>query len=394
MRSHLFWTMLQCFSVTTSSLRVVSRLSHHTHALMRVTGEGLSGRADVARAKEILLGRGARGGATAAPFSSSASPYGHELSVARAVVRRVSALARRLQFARGEADISQKEDPTAISSSDEVANPVTVADFTVQALVLQALTNAFPGDRFIAEESSRQLLAAGPRTVAAVVANCEKFFAEQQQQQQQQQHGDGDAGASGSAASRVVGEAGEGGSGTTAAVCAALDLGATGVEGGWSTKGGRTWVLDPIDGTKGFIRGEQYAIALALMDKGAPVLGVLGCPTLRPDDDGLADGIGGGCLFWAERGRGAYTTNLHLDSVEDDNRNDSSDSDKADDSTSVRRIFVDPEADLAKVVRCESVEAAHSAHGDAAAAADALGIAAAPVRMDGMGKCTFISCIR
>ena len=55
----------------------------------------------------------------------------------------------------------------------------------------------------------------------------------------------------------------------------------------------------------------------------------------------------------------------------------------------MRRIFVDPEVDLAKVVRRESVEAAHSAHGDAVAAADAPA-SPRPVRMDGMGKCTFI----
>ncbi|XP_039037881.1 uncharacterized protein LOC120175251 [Hibiscus syriacus] len=41
---------------------------------------------------------------------------------------------------------------------------------------------------------------------------------------------------------------------------------------------GRHWVLDPIDGTKGFLRGDKYAIALALLDGGKVVLGVLACP--------------------------------------------------------------------------------------------------------------------
>ena len=31
---------------------------------------------------------------------------------------------------------------------------------------------------------------------------------------------------------------------------------------------GRFWTLDPIDGTKGFLRGGQYAIALALLEGG------------------------------------------------------------------------------------------------------------------------------
>lgn len=41
---------------------------------------------------------------------------------------------------------------------------------------------------------------------------------------------------------------------------------------------GRHWVLDPVDGTLGFVRGDQYAVALALVDEGDVVLGVLGCP--------------------------------------------------------------------------------------------------------------------
>lgn len=41
---------------------------------------------------------------------------------------------------------------------------------------------------------------------------------------------------------------------------------------------GRFWVLDPVDGTLGFVRGDQYAVALALIENGEVVLGVLGCP--------------------------------------------------------------------------------------------------------------------
>ncbi len=40
------------------------------------------------------------------------------------------------------------------------------------------------------------------------------------------------------------------------------------------------WTLDPIDGTKGFLRREQYAVALALVRNGKVELGVLGCPEL------------------------------------------------------------------------------------------------------------------
>mmetsp|Transcript_29204 Transcript_29204/g.53795 ORF Transcript_29204/g.53795 Transcript_29204/m.53795 type:complete len:401 (-) Transcript_29204:28-1230(-) len=45
---------------------------------------------------------------------------------------------------------------------------------------------------------------------------------------------------------------------------------------------GSVWVLDPIDGTKGFIRGAQYAIGLGLLENGKPVLGAMACPNLPP----------------------------------------------------------------------------------------------------------------
>lgn len=50
---------------------------------------------------------------------------------------------------------------------------------------------------------------------------------------------------------------------------------------------GQHWVLDPVDGTLGFVRGDQYAVALALIDNGEVVLGVLGCPNYSVKDDGL-----------------------------------------------------------------------------------------------------------
>lgn len=42
----------------------------------------------------------------------------------------------------------------------------------------------------------------------------------------------------------------------------------------------RHWVLDPVDGTLGFVRGDQYAVALALVDDGRVAVGVLGCPNM------------------------------------------------------------------------------------------------------------------
>lgn len=57
---------------------------------------------------------------------------------------------------------------------------------------------------------------------------------------------------------------------------------------------GRVWVVDPLDGTKDFIAGiPEYAVAVALVEDGVPVLGVVHNPAT-------------GDTFWAERGGGAF----------------------------------------------------------------------------------------
>ena len=66
----------------------------------------------------------------------------------------------------------------------------------------------------------------------------------------------------------------------------------------------RFWTLDPIDGTKGFLRKEQFAVCLALVEQGQVQLAVQGCPNLpcRLNDPQSPRGV----LFWAIRGQGAY----------------------------------------------------------------------------------------
>lgn len=56
----------------------------------------------------------------------------------------------------------------------------------------------------------------------------------------------------------------------------------------------RTWVLDPIDGTKNFLRGlPVWATLIALVEHGAPVVGVVSAPAL-------------GRRWWAAAGSGAH----------------------------------------------------------------------------------------
>ncbi|MCO5568524.1 hypothetical protein L7F22_022223 [Adiantum nelumboides] len=75
---------------------------------------------------------------------------------------------------------------------------------------------------------------------------------------------------------------------------------------------GRHWVLDPTAGTKGFVRGDQYAVALALLDEGEVVLGVLACPNLPLKGVSVKSSSGTpiGCLFSARKGAGAMLQSL------------------------------------------------------------------------------------
>jgi len=133
---------------------------------------------------------------------------------------------------------------------------------------------------------------------------------------------------------------------------------------------GRFWAIDPIDGTKGFVRGEQYAVALALLIEGEVRLGVLGCPTCPsiPSEPTAAWG-----LFWAVRGQGAFCRPLASGAA----------------PQPIRAAATDDPADA---VFCESVESGHSAHGTSAKVAAKLGVRAAPVRMDSQCKYATVAC--
>ena len=124
---------------------------------------------------------------------------------------------------------------------------------------------------------------------------------------------------------------------------------------------GRFWTLDPIDGTKGFIRGEQYAVALALIEQGEVVLGVLGCPNLPRGDDS-----GNGAIFVAERGAGAKEINPE--------------------SGAEACIRVQDYRDFSAANFCESVETGHSSHGHSEKIAEKLGITTPPFQIDSQCK--------
>lgn len=125
----------------------------------------------------------------------------------------------------------------------------------------------------------------------------------------------------------------------------------------------RYWTIDPIDGTKGFLRNEQYAVALALVERGNVVVGVLGCPNYFFDSQRAP---GEGSLFYATAGKGACVHSL--------------------DTGLNSAIITDGINDGASAKFCESVESAHASHDEHAVISAELGIAAPPFRIDSQAK--------
>lgn len=129
------------------------------------------------------------------------------------------------------------------------------------------------------------------------------------------------------------------------------------------------WTLDPIDGTKGFLRGGQYAISLALVENGQVILGVLGCPNLSDDfDRPFSDPDPHGCLFYASNGNGSWV--LPADNPD----------------KQAHQVEANHENELCKMRVCESVEASHSRLDDTARVVKFLSASGTPARLDSQCK--------
>ncbi len=244
----------------------------------------------------------------------------HEIKVAIAAVRLASTATQAVQKSLVTEDTLEKKD----------RSPVTVADFASQAVICKALAEAFPNDPIVGEEDAKELREPGNVTLLnSVVTQVAKTQ---------------------NAASQDE-------------VLSWIDRGGATPD----SKTKRYWTLDPIDGTKGFLRAEQYAIALALIEDGQVVLGILGCPNLPAIN---TDGNTGeqGVLMAALLGQGTIVLPLNAATY---------------DGTPVH---VSDIHDTAKARFCESVESGHSNQNDSAKVAQALGITADPVRMDSQAK--------
>lgn len=244
------------------------------------------------------------------------SQYSPELQTGLDAVRLAARVCRSVQ-----ASISGE----SLEKNDK--SPVTVADFASQALICRALQQAFAADPVIGEEGAAELRTDGGREfLERIVAECQ-----------------------------AVGVAADG-----EQICDWID------RGNLQEHRDRFWTLDPIDGTKGFLRNDQYAISLALIVDGKIQIGILGCPNL-PVDFQNPEGPRG-LLAWAVAGEGSYVQ--PLDSP----------------SAAATKIAVTSTAASADARFCESVESGHSSHDWSSLIASDLGITREPFRIDSQCK--------
>ncbi|KAH8425612.1 inositol monophosphatase family protein [Aspergillus melleus] len=211
--------------------------------------------------------------------------YTHELHIATLAVHRASIITKTMQAVvdKGSRD---KED----------ASPVTVADFAAQAILISALRHHFPDDQFIGEESAAALRK-DPELVERVWALVTAL---------KQSGGDriDDAKVDAEVAEEIQASI----PATRDEMLRVIDLGGDG-EGAGDVAGGRTWILDPIDGTATFIRGQQFAVSVALVVEGEQRVGVVGYPNLKDGGavvhEDAIDDEGYGLLVSAVKGQGA-----------------------------------------------------------------------------------------
>jgi 3'(2'), 5'-bisphosphate nucleotidase len=258
--------------------------------------------------------------------------FHREREAALAAVVKASHLVRRVQESLTSQETLQKRDRT----------PVTVADYAAQAVIIQSLTEHFPDYPFIAEESSGELREEGKEEIRGRLLELVRAVLPSVQDE--------------------------------AALFAVIDKGKSCQQKDNQepkSPSGLWWTLDPIDGTLGFLRREQYAIALALMQDNHPVLGVLGCPALPHNIADASSPVG--CVLVAVKGQGCFMRSMEESAKEE------------------TKVSVSNVVDSTHANFTESVEASHSSHDISQRIARELGVTMAPVRMDSQCKYAIVA---
>lgn len=150
--------------------------------------------------------------------------------------------------------VQEKYLVASAKSSGAQTEPVTIADYGSQAIICRALQARYPRDAVVAEESGEQFLQlVTPEQRAQVLSLLTQILGE------------------------PVSEA---------ELVAWLDFGV-------DRTAARTWVIDPIDGTKGFLARRHYVVAVGLLRAGQVSEGIVAAPGYK---------AGAGALFYTRDG--------------------------------------------------------------------------------------------
>lgn len=293
--------------------------------------------------------------------SSEPEKYSKELDVAVRAVQMACSLCQKVQD-----DLISKTNNQIQSKDDN--SPVTVADWSVQAIVSWVLSESFGSKNVsivaeedvqsLSESDSAGLLAAVVKTVNDSISEAPRFGLEASKTP-----------LSSSNVLKAISRCNSTGGPT-----------------------GRFWALDPVDGTLGFVRGDQYAVALALIEDGEVVLGVLGCPNYPMRKEWLSyhhryhriiskltpstsESWDKGCVLYARRGSGeAWMQPLHKKH------------NKLIWPNSAIRVRVSSIDNPELATFCEPVEKSNSSHSFTAGLAHSVGLRKQPLRVYSMVK--------
>lgn len=296
--------------------------------------------------------------------------YSRELDVAVRAVQIACWICQKVQdtlvFKTNDGNSSGSNDKQVHSKDDN--SPVTIADWSVQATISLLLSESFGTSNvsIVAEEDVHALSKAdGAGLLKAVVETVNEALSEAPRF--------GLMSPQGNLGPKEVLEA----------------IGRCNSAGRLNRK---FWALDPVDGTLGFVRGDQYAVALSLIEDGKVVLGVLGCPNYPMKKEWLnyhhryhriitkltppaSESWDRGCILYAREGSGEAWMQPLL------HKNKSLEWPNA--AVPVRVSSID---NPALATFCEPVEKANSSHSFTAGLAHSVGLRKQPLRVYSMVK--------
>ncbi|MEN8154618.1 MAG: 3'(2'),5'-bisphosphate nucleotidase [Acidobacteriota bacterium] len=242
--------------------------------------------------------------------------YEKELKIGLDAVDKAMSVSRKIQKALTDKDKLDKSD----------RSPVTIADFASQAVICSILNDSFPHIPIVGEEESADL---GKPENRELFEKIETFLKNEDSLFEKLHQKD---------------------------ILKSIDL------GNGSPDNNLFWTLDPIDGTKGFLRGEQYAVALALIQNGEVVLGISGCPNLNIKGETGDEGF----IFYAVKEEGSFQINCS--------------------TSTTKKISVTPHLDKAKMRFVQSYESGHGNLKLQTDIAEKLEIGEPPVQLDSQVK--------